>query len=187
MIEYHNNSYKEKRRLILMDEFFKFMKLRAKTNVSYMRRNRKEKRVWRGFADERRALEQFVGNEFEKVLKEISPIPAADWALKGNPNIGNAEVLGYEVEYTTPATNESGRETNPGYFFVRITRLKLPDGTIIDNDDILSHHQCPHTYLESICGAMRGEQPSLNPRIRDFMRRYNVYHIAEPHNECHHQ
>lgn len=170
-----------------MDRLAKFLKQRKRVDTSYAKRKRKEEKIWRGFSGERKALEKAVSQEFRAVLDKIGPIPAANWILKANPNIGNAEILDYKVEYGVPTWDESGRETNPGYFFIRITKMKFPDGTVLDNENGLNEDRCPHMYSESVCGIMCGKQPFLNPRIRDFMQRYNVYHILGPYNECHHQ
>jgi hypothetical protein len=126
------------------------------------------RRHWETFNSQKAKLEGIVGQEFENVVKEID-------LTSRLPDVKErrAEVLGYEVEY------------NPQFktFKIRITKLKTPRG-IMDNKDVLSGSiDCPHSYLDPICGY--GEE--VNPKVEEFKKRYSVTYIREPDNNCHHQ
>jgi len=128
---------------------------------------------WEDFNSKKTELESVVSDEFGKVVKEIEPLALPYWILERSSNKENVEILDYEVLY------------NPQFkeFRIKITKLKLPNGKIMDDKDVLSsQYGCPHVFLEAICGY--GE---IHPKVEEFKKKYSVRNIDEPHNDCEHK
>ena len=101
--------------------------------------------------------------------------------MKNNPNPGHAEVLDYKIQYMPSETRQKG------FFSIKITKIRLPDGKIMDDEDSFSSQfGCPHIYLERLCGFLSSGN-SLHERVKKFMGLYNVHEILEPNNDCEHK
>ena len=133
-----------------------------------------EKEIWKDIAENRTKLEKIVGDEFGKVVKEIGPV-VSKWYLADNPDVKGAEILDYNTRYLF----------DNKYIEIKITKLKLPDGRIMDDDKIsTSQYGCPHAYLEPVCSL--GEE-NLDTRIIDFRKKFGVDRIEQPDNDCDHK
>jgi len=133
------------------------------------------RRHWEDFNSRTANLEKVVAEEFGKVVKEIGLL-VRGWGLTKNPDIDaeSAEVLDYEVKYFPQSKD----------FRIKITKLKLPNGKIMDDKDVLSsRYGCPHLFLDFICGY--GDE--VHPKVEEFKKKYSVRHIDEPVNDCEHK
>jgi hypothetical protein len=166
-----------------MDSFSEFLKQKSKVINSYTKRIKREARIWKGFSEEQKRLEKFVADEFGRVLKEIGSLPVSGYLFEFEPDQKDVEILDYKVEYKLP--EETGLAQ--GSFSIKITKLKLPSGKIMDDSNVLSsQYGCPHRYLEGICGH-RSLRDELHPKMREFAEKYHVDRIKEPNNDCEHK
>lgn len=150
----------------------------SQVNESYSKRKRQEQeslsQVWRGFDKERKKLEGIISKEFKNILDEMGPL-VSSWVKAYVGKCEGAIILDYNVDY----------EPERLLFKIKITKLKLPDGKIMDNKDILSsQYGCPHLYLDQIVGF---SDDRLEPKIKEFKKKYKIRLIQEPYNNCEHK
>ncbi len=130
---------------------------------SFLQREYKEREVWEGFDEEKEKLERVVYLVFNKTLEEIY--------------LDGAKIEDFDVIYN-PERNE---------FKIKISKLKLPDGRVMDDEDIFSsQYACPHDYLKPIISLWLWDE-ELHPKIRDFRKKYHVDYIQPPNNDCEHK
>jgi hypothetical protein len=129
---------------------------------------------WRDFNLKKSAIESIVSEEFERVLREIGPIPIPEWILARESHAENPKILGYKTEYDSQFKK----------FRIKITKFRLPTGEIMDDADVLSSRDvCPHVYLGLVCGFL----DEIHPKIKDFEKKYLISYIREPNNDCEHK
>lgn len=157
---YYNNFYKLDTYLSKMD----FENQLKEVNQSYENKLKEEEKVWGGFKDEREKLENIVGNAFGKVLKKICPIKIK--GIKGNTRITSWNTL-YRPQFKD--------------FWIKITELETPEGILKDEE--YCRGLCPHQYLEQVTGW----EEKLHPEVKEFKKKYFVYYIENPNNNCEHK
>ena len=161
-----------------MDSYERYVKSKEGIDILYpiLIRGQEEwlKRHWEDFNSQKTNLEKIVFDEFGKVVKEMGLLPLPNWVLERQPAPKNPEILDYKVEYFPQFKD----------FRIKITKLKLPNGKIMDDANVLSSQNgCPHLFLDPICGY--GDE--VNPRVEEFKKKYSIRHIEEPENDCEHK
>ncbi len=162
-----------------MNNMMEFLKRKAEVDRSYLDRNEKEEEVWRGFSEEARILEEKVGYEFRRVLQEIGPVPVDEHVKSYMPDAKSPEVLDWNVEYHPIFKGHSYISK----FSIEITRARLQNGEIMDNEVPASYGNCPHMSLSYVCGG----NDEVHPKIEEFKQDFGVIHISYPHNSCEHK
>lgn len=138
----------------------KLEEMMSRADVSYkvrlQRQQEFKKENWKDFNKLKNEMSKIVAEGFDELLEKI--------------DLGNAKILDYKVGYV-PQHKE---------FRVLITKVKLSDGKIMD-DDILTSDYCPHGDFYMFSGFQ------INPNVEEFQKKYNVQGIFLPKNFCNHK
>ncbi|MGV8151993.1 MAG: hypothetical protein ACP5OG_02850 [Candidatus Nanoarchaeia archaeon] len=110
-----------------------------------------------------------IWKEHNDIVKNLNSIVKEEFknVLKEVPLVfmqDRAEITDFDVEYFPQFS----------YFKIKIKKLETKFG-----DDAIDF--CPHGYLEKITGFDK------DPRIKEFMKKYNVEYISNPYNNCEHK
>jgi hypothetical protein len=144
------------------ERFEQLLKLQAKKQVEI---KKLEETLLADVEKEADELTKIIEQEFRKVLNDIGPLkhssPYADEST--------AEVQEFSVTYSPGDCD----------FEIKIDLLKNSEGKLCGQGN---YKICPHNYMDKLTGIMH----DVDPRIEDFMVKYNVWIIDYPDNSCDH-
>lgn len=113
---------------------------------------------WGGFEVEASGLEKAFAKRFKEFLGEIGPI-----VHRFSGGQTTATIEEFRVDYDRVS----------GKIEVMIDSIKTSEGRYIRKN----YGGCPHHYIDAL---------TRNPRVIEFMRKYDVRDIEEPENQCDH-
>ena len=128
----------------------------ASYQLRLQRQQKFNKENWEGFDILKEDLSKIVVEGFDELLEKI--------------DLGNAKILDYKVGYVPRLKT----------FKIVLTKLKLSDGKIMDDNDIIGSDYCPHCDFYMFYGS------KINSDVEEFKEKYNVQEIFLPKNFCNH-